>query len=192
MAARRQVANKQVAAATFQRRRQGAEHLAEAGISASVGSVGDSFDNALAETINGLYKTDLIKHRARGGPSSRSSMPPPNGSIGSITDGSTSTADTFRQQNWRTPTTVKPSPAFRSGAQKQSDRTRRGDSILQDGDYRVKAFDASQIQRIDQIAAAGELSEAAMRLRQPCGSGRAGARAFRALQAPLRFAAYPR
>jgi hypothetical protein len=38
-------------------------------------------------------------------------MPPPNGSIGSITDGSTSTAETFRQQNWRTPTTVKPSPA---------------------------------------------------------------------------------
>ncbi len=31
--------------------------------SASVGSVGDSFDNALAETINGLYKTELIKHR---------------------------------------------------------------------------------------------------------------------------------
>jgi putative transposase len=39
------------------------EHLAEAGISASVGSVGDSFDNALAETIDGLYKTELIKHR---------------------------------------------------------------------------------------------------------------------------------
>ena len=55
-------------------------------------------------------------------------MPPPNGSIGSITDGSKSTAETFRQQNWRTPTTVKPSPAIRSGAQKQSDRTRRGDS----------------------------------------------------------------
>ena len=39
------------------------EHLAEAGIPASVGSVGDSFDNALAETIDGLYKTELIKHR---------------------------------------------------------------------------------------------------------------------------------
>lgn len=37
------------------------ERLAEAGISPSVGSVGDSFDNALAETINGLYKTELIK-----------------------------------------------------------------------------------------------------------------------------------
>jgi len=36
------------------------ERLAEAGIEASVGSVGDSYDNALAETINGLYKTELI------------------------------------------------------------------------------------------------------------------------------------
>jgi putative transposase len=40
-----------------------AERLADAGIRSSVGSVGDSFDNALAETINGLYKTELIKHR---------------------------------------------------------------------------------------------------------------------------------
>lgn len=37
-----------------------AERLAEAGFSASVGSVGDSYDNALAETINGLYKTEVI------------------------------------------------------------------------------------------------------------------------------------
>ncbi len=36
------------------------ERLAEAGIEASVGSVGDSYDNALAETINGLYKTEVI------------------------------------------------------------------------------------------------------------------------------------
>jgi len=36
------------------------ERLAEAGIESSVGSVGDSYDNALAETINGLYKAELI------------------------------------------------------------------------------------------------------------------------------------
>lgn len=36
------------------------ERLAEAGFSASVGSVGDSYDNALAETINGLYKAEVI------------------------------------------------------------------------------------------------------------------------------------
>jgi putative transposase len=35
------------------------ERLAEAGIEPSVGSVGDSYDNALAETINGLYKPVL-------------------------------------------------------------------------------------------------------------------------------------
>ena len=39
------------------------EKLAEAGIDASVGSVEDSYDNALAETINGLYKTEVICHR---------------------------------------------------------------------------------------------------------------------------------
>jgi transposase InsO family protein len=36
------------------------ERLAEAGIEASVGSRGDSYDNALAETINGLYKKEVI------------------------------------------------------------------------------------------------------------------------------------
>jgi transposase InsO family protein len=34
--------------------------LARHGVRASVGSVGDSFDNALAETVNGAYKTELI------------------------------------------------------------------------------------------------------------------------------------
>jgi putative transposase len=36
------------------------ERLAEAGLVPSVGSIGDSYDNALAETINGLYKTEVI------------------------------------------------------------------------------------------------------------------------------------
>lgn len=40
------------------------ERLAEAGIEPSVGSRGDSYDNALAETINGLYKAELIHQRA--------------------------------------------------------------------------------------------------------------------------------
>ncbi|MFP1133001.1 IS3 family transposase [Asticcacaulis sp. W401b] len=39
------------------------ERLAEAGIEPSVGSVGDSYDNALAETINGLYKAEVIHKR---------------------------------------------------------------------------------------------------------------------------------
>lgn len=37
------------------------ERLAEAGASVSVGSKGDSYDNALAETVNGLYKTELVE-----------------------------------------------------------------------------------------------------------------------------------
>jgi len=39
------------------------ERLAQAGIESSVGSVGDSYDNALAETIIGLYKTEVIRRR---------------------------------------------------------------------------------------------------------------------------------
>ena len=43
------------------------ERLAQANIDASVGSIGDSYDNALAETINGLYKTEVIRHRTGSG-----------------------------------------------------------------------------------------------------------------------------
>ena len=41
------------------------ERLGEAGIAPSVGSVGDSYDNALAETVIGLFKTEVIR---RAGP----------------------------------------------------------------------------------------------------------------------------
>ena len=39
------------------------ERLAEAGIDPSVGSRGDSYDNALAESVTGLYKTELVRRR---------------------------------------------------------------------------------------------------------------------------------
>ena len=39
------------------------ERLAEAGIQTSVGAVGSSYENGLAETINGLYKAELIRPR---------------------------------------------------------------------------------------------------------------------------------
>ena len=39
------------------------ERLAEAGVVASVGSKGDSYDNAAAESLIGLYKTELIRRR---------------------------------------------------------------------------------------------------------------------------------
>lgn len=40
------------------------ERLAEAGVERSVGTVGDSYDNALAETVNGLYKAEVIHRKA--------------------------------------------------------------------------------------------------------------------------------
>ena len=39
------------------------ERLAEIGAAPSIGTVGDSYDNALAETVNGLYKNELIHRR---------------------------------------------------------------------------------------------------------------------------------
>ena len=44
------------------------ERLAEIGAVPSIGSVGDSFDNALAETVNGYYKAELIHGPVRAGP----------------------------------------------------------------------------------------------------------------------------
>ena len=44
------------------------ERLAEIGAVPSIGTVGDSFDNALAETVNGYYKAELIYGPARIGP----------------------------------------------------------------------------------------------------------------------------
>ena len=44
------------------------ERLAEIGAVTSIGTVGDSFDNALAETVNGYYKSELIYGPARNGP----------------------------------------------------------------------------------------------------------------------------
>ncbi len=44
------------------------ERLAEVGAVPSIGTVGDSYDNALAETVNGYYKAELVRGPARGGP----------------------------------------------------------------------------------------------------------------------------
>jgi putative transposase len=39
------------------------DRLIEAGVASSVGSTGDAYDNALAETVNGLFKTEVIRPR---------------------------------------------------------------------------------------------------------------------------------
>ena len=63
------------------------ERLAEAGVESSSGSAGDSYDNALAETIMGLYKTEVIHRRGPWQTSMRSSTPLWSGLTGSITVG---------------------------------------------------------------------------------------------------------
>ena len=60
------------------------ERLAEAGIEPSVGGRGDSYDNALVETINGLYKPKSSTDAAPGRVCRPWSWPRSNGSIGSI------------------------------------------------------------------------------------------------------------
>jgi putative transposase len=66
------------------------ERLAQAGIAPSVGSRGDSYDNAMAESIIGLLKTEVIRRRGPWRAWRTSSSRPSNGSGGSTTDGSSS------------------------------------------------------------------------------------------------------
>jgi transposase InsO family protein len=69
------------------------EHLELEGISPSIGSVGDAFDNALMETFNGLYKAECIRTTVfHDGPYRTIAdveYAPPAGSTGTTTDGST-------------------------------------------------------------------------------------------------------
>jgi len=44
------------------------ERLAEVGATPSIGTVGDSYDNALAESVNGYYKAELVRGPAKIGP----------------------------------------------------------------------------------------------------------------------------
>ena len=65
----------------------------------SVGSKGDSYDNALAESFNGLYKRELIYRKDPGAASTTSSSPPWPTSTGSTTAASTGTATTPHRPN---------------------------------------------------------------------------------------------
>ena len=65
------------------------EHLALEGIRPSIGAVGDAYDNALMESINGLYKAECIRTTVSTAgptrPSPTSSKPPPAGPTGTTT-----------------------------------------------------------------------------------------------------------
>ena len=75
------------------------DRLVEAGIDPSVGSRGDSYDNALAESIIGLFKTEVINGKARGGISRPSNSPRSTGSTGSTRAGCSNPLGTCRRRS---------------------------------------------------------------------------------------------
>jgi putative transposase len=84
------------------------QRLAEAGAVASVGSTGDSYDNALAEAFNSLFKAELIRNKGRGRTSTTWRSPSPSTSTGSTTDACTarsarSRPSSTRPSNYRQP-----------------------------------------------------------------------------------------
>ena len=79
------------------------ECLAEAGIDISAGSVGDSCDNALAESVIGLFRTGVIGFFGPWKSVARVEWGTCNGSSGTIQGGYTAPSATDRRRKWRTP-----------------------------------------------------------------------------------------
>jgi putative transposase len=75
------------------------ERLKEAGVEPSVGGVGDSYDNALAESVIGLFKSEVIHHRGPWRSLDRVEYATSNGAIGSTTVGCSNRLATFRQRS---------------------------------------------------------------------------------------------
>jgi hypothetical protein len=75
------------------------KRLAAADVSGSAGTVGDAYDNALPESVIGLFKTGLIKPRGPWRTAGRSSSPRWSTWTGSTRGGSTRPTETFRPQN---------------------------------------------------------------------------------------------
>ncbi|MBC3192158.1 DDE-type integrase/transposase/recombinase [Pseudonocardia sp. C8] len=75
------------------------ERLAAAGAAPSVGSVGDAYDNALAESTIGLFKTELIKRRGPWRTVEQVEIAPSNTSTGSTTAAYTAPPRTCRRPN---------------------------------------------------------------------------------------------
>jgi putative transposase len=81
------------------------ERLADAGAVCSVGSRGDSYDNAMAESVNALYKTEVVRKQ---GPwrSNSSNWQPPAGSSGTTSGAFTVPSTTCRRRSSKRSTTV--------------------------------------------------------------------------------------
>jgi hypothetical protein len=110
------------------------ERLAEVGVTNSVGSKGDSFDNAMAESIIGLYKTDSSATADPGEASTTSSSPPSNGSTGSTTGDCFMSSGESHPPSSRTATTVRTSHPTRERHTPPSLRETRGGSVREPAD----------------------------------------------------------
>jgi transposase InsO family protein len=106
------------------------EQLAQLGAVPSIGTAGDSYDNALAETANGYYKAELIygPDQGPGTTSTRSNSPPSPGPTGTTTSASTVTAATSLRPSSRPPTLPNQPTNFWLGTYKPSLRKTQGDS----------------------------------------------------------------
>jgi hypothetical protein len=80
------------------------ERLVEAEAVSSVRSNGDSQNNALAESVNGLYKAELLNRHGPGDRSQRWSSRPPNGSTSGTPAGFIPATATFHRPSSRPPT----------------------------------------------------------------------------------------
>jgi transposase InsO family protein len=72
------------------------QRLADTGAVASVGSRGDSYDNAMAEAFNSLYKAELVRNKGPGAAATTSRSPPSSTSTGTTTGAYTANTDTSR------------------------------------------------------------------------------------------------
>jgi len=87
------------------------ERLAEAGAVASVGTKGDSYDNAMAEAFNSLFKPNWSATADPGRTSTTSRSRSPSTSTGSTSDASTARSDSSHQSSTRPSTAAPPSPS---------------------------------------------------------------------------------
>ena len=100
------------------------ERLAEAGIERSVGSAGDSYDNAMAESVIGLFKTEVIRRRGPWRASRTSSSRRWRGSPGTTTTACSSPSATcHRPSSSRLIMTVRlPQTVWRSSTNRASEK----------------------------------------------------------------------
>ena len=93
------------------------ERLADAGVVASVGSKGDSYDNAAAEAFNSLYKSELIRNRGPWAGVTDVEIATASTSTGSTTAACTARSGTSPRSSTRTTTTLQTRPAQPSSPQ---------------------------------------------------------------------------